>query len=228
MLFDRFDEPLIYYRRLRPMRSGLFDYMSRWMNSVDRMMEREFGTFYDSFYDPYNHSYRKSIDNKSQTQNVSENKEEKKEIKKEENQDTSAKEDAKPIKNRFLDDSEYYCVTTSMYSGSDGTQHIYREEHDSNSGKHKVVETRRIGNKSMTLHRVTDRDGHIEEHETRKNIKDEEVEDFKNQWNSRNMNKNQGIEGPKEEKIESNNEQPIQNDSSNGDEKIENPEKSNN
>lgn len=224
MLFDWFDEPLIYYRRLRPMRSGLFDYMSRWMDSVDRVMEREFGTFYDSFYHPYNHLYRKSIDNKNQSQDVSE----KKEIKKEENQDTSAKEVTKPIKNKFWDDSEYYSVTTSMYSGSDGTQHIYREEHDSNSGKHKVVETRRIGNKSMTLHRVTDRDGHVEEHETRKNIQDEELEDFKNQWNSRNMIKEQRIEGPKEERIESNNEQTVQNDISNADEKLEKQENSNN
>ena len=34
-----------------------------------------------------------------------------------------------------------------------------------------------IGDKSMTLHRVTDKDGNIQEHETRKNIKnDEELE----------------------------------------------------
>lgn len=186
------------------MRSGLFDYMSRWMDSVDRMMEREFGTFYDSFY----HPYRRPIDNKTQRQDVSENKEDKKDqsenrdVKNEDHSDSQRKQEIKSIQNKSFDDREYYCVTTSMYSGSDGTQHIYREERDSNTGKHKVIETRRIGNKSMTLHRVTDRDGHIEEHETRKNIKDEEVEDFKNQWNSRSMIKDQQIEGPQSDKGE--------------------------
>ena len=49
-MFDWFDEPIVYYRRFVPMRSGVFDYMSRWMDSVDRAMEREFGDFYDEFF----------------------------------------------------------------------------------------------------------------------------------------------------------------------------------
>ena len=39
-MFDWFDEPMVYYRRFAPMRSGVFDYMSRWMDSVDRAMEQ--------------------------------------------------------------------------------------------------------------------------------------------------------------------------------------------
>ena len=34
----------------------------------------------------------------------------------------------------------------------------------------------------MTLHRVTDKDGNVKEHETRKNIKDDEVDEFKKRW----------------------------------------------
>ena len=34
----------------------------------------------------------------------------------------------------------------------------------------------------MTLQRVTGKDGHVEKHETRKNIKDNEVEQFKKDW----------------------------------------------
>ena len=72
-MFDWFDEPIVYYRRFVPMRSGVFDYMSRWMDSVDREMEREFGDFYDTFY---GHTKQQAIDNKKEE---GEKKEEKKE-----------------------------------------------------------------------------------------------------------------------------------------------------
>jgi hypothetical protein len=163
-MFDWFDEPVVYYRRFAPMRSGVFDYMSRWMDSVDKEMEKEFGDYYDSFVQ----------------------KDEKKET--EEGKKNETKTEAEP---------EYYSCSSSMYSGSDGVQHIYREEHDSKTGKHKVIETRRIGNKSMTLHRVTDKDGQIEEHETRKNINDDEVDEFKKQWTKLNVPQ---VQNKKEEK----------------------------
>ena len=156
-MFDWFDEPLVNYRRFAPMRSGVFDYMSRWMDSVDKAMEKEFGDFYDNF---------------------NTKPEEKKDGKKEEHKDEKKEEEQEP---------QYYSFSSSMYSGSDGVQHIFREEHDSKTGKSKTVETRRIGDRSMTLHRVTDKDGHVEEHETRKNIKDDEVEQFKKDWLSHNV-----------------------------------------
>ena len=157
-MFDWFDEPLVNYRRLAPMRSGVFDYMSRWMDSVDKAMEKEFGDFYDNF-------------NQQPENEKGDKKDEKKGDKKEGH-------DEEP---------QYYSFSSSMYSGSDGVQHIFREEHDSKTGKSKTVETRRIGDKSMTLHRVTDKDGHVEEHETRKNIKDDEVEQFKKDWVAHNV-----------------------------------------
>ena len=73
-MFDWFDEPMVYYRRFAPMRSGVFDYMSRWMDSVDRAMEREFGELFDPFFE--HTEPKKAIKGKD-------NKEEKKSEKKE-------------------------------------------------------------------------------------------------------------------------------------------------
>ena len=192
-MFDWFDEPVVYYRRFVPMRSGVFDYMSRWMDSVDRAMEREFGDFYDNFY------------GRTQQEAIEHNEEKPKEEKKEEEKPKEQKkEEEKPKEEKKEEHSEedeephYYSFSSSMYSGSDGVQHIFREEHDSKTGKHKVVETRRIGDKSMTLHRVTDKDGNVEEHETRKNIEnDEDLEAFKKEWISRNVPQSHRLEAPK-------------------------------
>ena len=189
MMFDWFDEPMVYYRRFAPMRSGVFDYMSRWMDSVDRAMEEEYGEFFDPFFahvTPHN----KSIEDKKDAKD-SKKKEEAPSKKEEgkEQEDKEEDEDGEP---------QYYSFTSSMYSGSDGVQHIYREEEDSKTGKKKVIETRRIGDKSMTLQRVTDKDGHVDEHETRKNIKDDEVEEFKKQWISHNVPSNTQLPAPKD------------------------------
>ena len=193
-MFDWFDEPIVYYRRFVPMRSGVFDYMSRWMDSVDRAMEREFGDFYDDFFAG---TQKQAIEHKD--------KEEKKEEKEEK---TEKKEKEKPKEEKHEEEQQededeepqYYSFSSSMYSGSDGVQHIFREEHDSKTGKHKVIETRRIGDKSLTLHRVTDKDGHLEEHETRKNIKDDaELEAFKRDWIARNVPESHKLAAPKKE-----------------------------
>ena len=199
-MFDWFDEPIVYYRRFVPMRSGVFDYMSRWMDSVDREMEREFGDFYDTFY---GQTKQDAIEHKKEE---GEKKEEKKEeTKKEEEKKPKeeAKKETKETKSEEKEEDEepqYYTFSSSMYTGSDGVQHIFREEHDSKSGKHKVVETRRIGDKSMTLHRVTDKDGHVEEHETRKNINtDKELEAFKKDWIAKNVPETQKLTAPEKE-----------------------------
>ena len=198
-MFDWFDEPIVYYRRFVPMRSGVFDYMSRWMDSVDREMEREFGDFYDTFY---GQTKQQAIDNKKEE---GEKKEEKKEEPKKEEEKKPKQEEKKESKEETKDEEvdeepQYYSFSSSMYTGSDGVQHIFREEHDSKSGKHKVVETRRIGDKSMTLHRVTDKDGHVEEHETRKNINtDEELEAFKKDWIARNVPETHKLAAPEKE-----------------------------
>ena len=196
-MFDWFDEPIVYYRRFVPMRSGVFDYMSRWMDSVDRAMEREFGDFYDNFY---GQTQQQAIDN-----NNKKDEKQQKETKKEEatEKPKEEKKEAEKATEKQEDEDEepqFYSFSSSMYSGSDGVQHIFREEHDSKTGKHKVVETRRIGDKSMTLLRVTDKDGHVEEHETRKNINnDDELEAFKKDWISRNVPESHKLAAPQKE-----------------------------
>ena len=194
-MFDWFDEPIVYYRRFVPMRSGVFDYMSRWMDSVDRAMEREFGDFYDEFF---NSSKQPAIDHKKDEEKKEETKPEEKKEETEKPKEEEKHEDEE--ENDDNGEPQYYSFSSSMYSGSDGVQHIFREEHDSKTGRHKVVETRRIGDKSMTLHRVTDKDGHVQEHETRKNIKnDEELEAFKKEWIARNVPESHKLEAPKKE-----------------------------
>ena len=199
-MFDWFDEPIVYYRRFVPMRSGVFDYMSRWMDSVDKAMEEEFGDFYDNFFArPQNQAIEHKDNKKEEKKDEAPKKEEEKpkEEKKEEQPEEQKKEEKKQEED---DEPEYYSFSSSMYTGSDGVQHIFREEHDSKTGNHKVVETRRIGDKSMTLHRVTDKDGNVQEHETRKNIKnDEELEAFKKEWISRNVPQSHRLEAPKKE-----------------------------
>ena len=191
-MFDWFDEPIVYYRRFVPMRSGVFDYMSRWMDSVDREMEREFGDFYDNFY---GQTKQQEIDQKKD-----EKKEETKKDEEKSKQENEEKKDEQKPEEKDDEEPQYYSFSSSMYSGSDGVQHIFREEHDSKTGKHKVVETRRIGDKSMTLHRVTDKDGHVEEHETRKNINnDDELEAFKKEWISRNVPESHKLTAPQKE-----------------------------
>ena len=194
--------------------------MSRWMDSVDRAMEREFGDFYDDFY---GHTQQEAIDHKEEKPQKEEKKDKeekpqkeekpKKETKpekeekkdneektKEEKEQPKPKESEEQPKSDEEDEPNYYSFSSSMYTGSDGVQHIFREEHDSKTGNHKIVETRRIGDKSMTLHRVTDKNGNVQEHETRKNINnDEELEQFKKDWIARNVPETSKLPAPKKD-----------------------------
>ena len=110
-MFDWFDEPMVYYRRFAPMRSGVFDYMSRWMDSVDKAMENEFGELVDPFFS--HEEPRKAI-------KEGQKKEEKKEAKEE------PKEESKEEKNESDSEQQYYSFSSSMYSGSDGVQQLSR------------------------------------------------------------------------------------------------------
>ena len=194
-MFDWFDEPIVYYRRFAPMRSGVFDYMSRWMDSVDRAMEEEFGDFYDAFTrrdvehdmieDDTECKHCKKNSNKKNSSKKTEEKPKKEEVKQEDVNESSNVDDDDVESDD--DVPQYYSFTSSMYSGSDGIQHIHREEVDSKSGLRKVVDTKRIGNKSLTVHEVTDKDGKVEKHETMKNIRDDEIEEFKNMWAQHNV-----------------------------------------
>ncbi|EAX81577.1 cysteine protease, putative, partial [Trichomonas vaginalis G3] len=184
-MFDWFDEPIVYYRRFAPMRSGVFDYMSRWMDSVDREMEEAFGDFYDAFTRrQVPHDMIEDGNKKENKKGASKkgNEKPKKETKHEEKEAAQSEDEVDDEEN-----PQYYSITSSMYSGSDGIQHMHREEVDSKSGLRKVVDTKRIGNKSVTVHEVTDKDGKVEKHQTLKNIHDDELEDFLKKWNESNV-----------------------------------------
>ena len=56
-----------------------------------------------------------------------------------------------------------------------------------------------MGNKSVTLQHVTDKDGNVEEKETRKNIKDDEIEQFKKDRIAHNVPENAQLPEPKKE-----------------------------
>ena len=171
--------------------------MSRWMDSVDRAMEREFGDFYDEFlssprYESIENGKEEEPKEKKETQPQKEEKKDKEEKPKESEEQSKSDDDE--------EEPNYYSFSSSMYTGSDGVQHIFREEHDSKTGNHKIVETRRIGDKSMTLHRVTDKNGNVQEHETRKNINnDEELEQFKKDWIARNVPETSKLPAPKKD-----------------------------
>ena len=200
-MLDWFDEPLLYFAHFAPMRARVFDHMARWMDSVDRAMEEEFGEFYDSFLNDGTNTTTNTTapinaTNVNQTLVNQTNVNQTDVNQTQENQTTDD------------DDFGFYSITSSMYSG-DGFQHIYREEQDSKTGKTKVVETKRIGNKSITVHRVTDKDGHVEEHETRKNIKDNELEAFNKDWIAKNVPKQSSLPEP-EQKQEQQNKQPLE------------------
>ena len=172
--------------------------MSRWMDSVDRAMEREFGDFYDGFLSSPRYE---SIENgKKEEPKEKKDKEEKPQKDEKKEEEEKPKESEEQLKSDEEEEPNYYSFSSSMYTGSDGVQHIFREEHDSKTGNHKIVETRRIGDKSMTLHRVTDKNGNVQEHETRKNINnDEELEQFKKDWIARNVPETSQLPAPKKE-----------------------------
>lgn len=72
--------------------------------------------------------------------------------------------------------------TRSVITRRNGVEHIRKEVYDSTTGKTTLFETRKIGDKSMTLKRETDKDGNVNEEETHENLADEELEAFKSQW----------------------------------------------
>ena len=81
-------------------------------------------------------------------------------------------------------DDENYSIQTKIITKNDGKfKHIFTEERGLSTGIKKSVETRTIGDKSMSLTRISYPDGKVDEHEDRQNINnDEEFEAFKNEW----------------------------------------------
>ena len=103
----------------------------------------------------------------------------KEEEKQEENDEKEIQEHEKeiPEQDHELDDDNY-SIETKIITKNDGKfKHIFKEEKCLTKGITKSIETRIIGDQTMSLTRISFQDGSIEEHEDRQNIhNDEEFE----------------------------------------------------
>ncbi|EAY07219.1 hypothetical protein TVAG_050340 [Trichomonas vaginalis G3] len=79
------------------------------------------------------------------------------------------------------DDDEFTCETRTI-TKKGGFKHVIRTERNENTGIIIVTETREIGDKSMSLKRVMYPDGEVEEFESKKNLTDADLEEFKANW----------------------------------------------
>ena len=116
--------------------------------------------------------------------NVEKEEEEPKQVEEKETEQKQEEEnDEKEIPEHELDDDNY-SIKTKMITKNDGKfKHIFKEEKGLTTGITKSIETRIIGDQSMSLTRISFPDGSIEEYEDRQNINnDEEFEKFKKEW----------------------------------------------
>ena len=111
--------------------------------------------------------------------------EDEKEIPEQKQKQEAENEDEKEneIPEHELDDENFSIETKIITKNNGKFKHIFREEKGLTTGITKSIETRTIGDKSMSLTRISFPDGKIDEHEDRQNINnDEEFEAFKNEW----------------------------------------------
>ena len=101
--------------------------------------------------------------------------------------------DQETEKNEDIDDEEViphelndesYSIQKKTYTKSNGKiKHTFIEEHGLTSGITKTKEIRSIGDRLMSLTRLSYPDGRIEEHEELENLNnDEDLEAFKEEW----------------------------------------------
>jgi hypothetical protein len=96
----------------------------------------------------------------------------------------------------FDEGEEYTSYRRTIFRGSNGLVHSIIEEQNGKTGEVKVTEERRIGDQSMTLHRVLDSKGAVaKEFETHENIGDDEesLQKFKEDWTKFAPTKNRSL-----------------------------------
>jgi hypothetical protein len=96
--------------------------------------------------------------------------------------ETKAKESSE---DEFEEGEEYTSYRRTIFRGSNGLVHSIVEEQNGKTGEVKVTEERRIGERSMTLQRVLDSKGAVQnEFETHENIGEDEesLQKFKDDW----------------------------------------------
>jgi len=96
-------------------------------------------------------------------------------------------------KQRKQEIREPVCIETRTrrYIDGNGVEHTIEEHRDSRSGMTRYKEVRKMGDRAMTLMRETDKEGKVTEHEMRTNLKDEDVAQFQEEWNSLSFNQPQ-------------------------------------
>jgi hypothetical protein len=96
----------------------------------------------------------------------------------------------------FDEGEEYTSYRRTIFRGSNGLVHCIIEEQNGKTGEVKVTEERRIGDQSMTLHRVLNSEGAVaKEFETHENIGDDEesLQKFKEDWTKFAPTKNRSL-----------------------------------
>ena len=77
-----------------------------------------------------------------------------------------------------------YSSSMSTFMGPDGVQHSKKKTYDSSTGKTEMAEMRKLGNQAVAMKREIDRDGHVTEQMDRKNLNEDELNDFSHRWSS--------------------------------------------
>lgn len=149
---------------------------------------------YDPFYDEYENDQENQGKQGKQGKEVKEDKVEHKE-----KQEEHPQEHKETKKINHPEEPVHSCICTrSVITRRNGIEHVQKEVYDKVSGKRTTYETRRIGDRSMTLLREMDRNGVINEEETRENLNDEDLDVFKKEWVSRYGGENLSIDHDKE------------------------------
>ena len=81
------------------------------------------------------------------------------------------------------EDYQYSSETKSSYSN--GVSHTKTRTTDSRTGKTNYIETRRIGDKSVTMKREIDKDGKQTNTHSLQNVKEEELDQFNHEWETK-------------------------------------------
>jgi hypothetical protein len=158
-MFSLFDIP---FRRQRYYNPWIIPQRRYRINPVVLSYDRDFDDD-DFFFNPFIREQYRLAEHQEKEREIEKEKEEEKEL------------------NRV---QRYECSEQIISeSNGRGFERVKREMKDSRSGKTTVIETRRIGEQSMTLHRETDREGNVTQRETRTNITEDQLESFQTRWN---------------------------------------------
>jgi hypothetical protein len=79
----------------------------------------------------------------------------------------------------------FYSSVMSSYSGPDGVTHAKKKTYNSATGKTQLAEMRKIGDQAVAMKREIDRDGTVRDAMDRKNLREDDMDDFRRRWENR-------------------------------------------